>query len=207
MSITTPGKVRDIAGLDEEIAITDEQLIALIGVTEHIVRRDVFNYREGITPGANPATGALWNGTNTGFNLGESIMDYDFDESTLDDCSGVWVDSAYAPQVLSVAVSNARLGRLTIKQMDAATPLPASAISASVEYYTCDQQIPFSILEDMGTYLCAALVQLRMTEPRKISLVDLESNKRFLSVANTEFYRLYNRLVYEYQTPELRASG
>jgi len=206
MSITTPGKIRDIMGTDEEIAIADEQLVAIIGVAEKIVRRDVFQYKEGVTPSGNPATGATWNGSNTSFNLGESIMDYDFDESTTDDVSGTWVDSTYAPQVLSVVVTNARYGRLTIKQVDATTPLPTSAVSVIVDYYTSDEQIPFAILEDMGTYLCAHLCQLRMTEPRKISLIDLESNKRFLNLTNTEFYNQYNKLVYEYQLPELRAT-
>jgi hypothetical protein len=207
MSITTPGKVRDIMGTDEEIAIMDEQLIALIGVTEKIVRRDVFQYKESITPSGNPQTGVTWNGSNTSFNLGESVMDYDFDESTTDDVSGTWIDSTYAPQTLSIVVSNARYGRLTIKQADTITALPASAISVSVDYYTNDEQIPFPVLEDMGTYLCAHLCQLRMTEPRKVSLIDLESNKRFLNLTNTEFYKQYNKLVNEYQLPELRASG
>lgn len=207
MSITTPGKVRDIMGTDEEIAIADEQLVAIIGVAEKIVRRDVFQYKEGISPGGNPATGVTWNGSNTSFNLGVSVMDYDFDESTTDDVSGMWIDSLYAPQVLSVVCSNARYGRLTIKQVDAATPLPASAISVVVDFYTNDEQIPFSVLEEMGTYLCAHLCQLRLTEPRKVSLIDLESNKRFLNLTNTEFYKQYNKLVYEYQLPDLRASG
>jgi len=206
MSITTPGKVRDISGMDQEIAIDDEQLIALIGVTEKIVRRDVFQYKEGIVPSGNPLTGARWDGSNTSFNLGESIMDYDFDESTADDCSGTWLDSSYAPQTLSVVVSDARYGRLTIKQSGGVLALPASAISVKVDYYTNDEQIPFPVLEDMGTYLCAHLVQLRMTEPRKISLIDLESNKRFLNLTNTEFYKQYMKLVVEYQLPELRAT-
>lgn len=205
MSITTPGKVRDVAGLDQD-GVLDEQILTLIDIAAKIVCRDVLKYREGITPGGNPATGALWNGTNTGFNLGESIMDYDFDESTVDDCSGVWVDSTYAPQVLSVVVSNARYGRLTIKQFDAATPLPANAVSVSVDYYTCDQAIPFDVLEDLGTYLTAHLLQLRMTEPRNISLVDLESNKRFLNLTNTQFFEQYNEIVREYQVADLRAT-
>ena len=206
MSITTPGKIRDIMGTDEEIAIADEQLVAIIGVAEKIVRRDVFQYKEGISPGGNPATGAKWDGSNTNFNLGESIMDYDFDQSTTDDASGTWLDSSYAPQTLSVVVSNARYGRLTLKQADTVTALPASAIGAYIDYYTNDEQIPFSVLEEMGTYLCAHLCQLRMTEPRKVSLIDLESNKRFLNLTNTEFYKQYNKLVYEYQLPDLRAT-
>ena len=206
MSITTPGKIRDIMGTDEEIAIADEQLVAIIGVAEKIVRRDVFQYKEGISPGANPANGAKWDGSNTSFNLGESIMDYDFDQSTTDDACGTWLDSSYAPQTLSVVVSNARYGRVTIKQVDAVTPIPSSAVAVLVDYYTNDQQIPFPVLEDMGTYLTAHLCQLRMTEPRKISLIDLESNKRFLNFTNTEFYKQYNRLVNEYQVVELRAT-
>jgi len=206
MSITTPGKIRDIMGTDEEIAIADEQLVAIIGVAEKIVRRDVFQYKEGISPGANPANGAKWDGSNTSFNLGESIMDYDFDQSTTDDACGTWLDSSYAPQTLSVVVSNARYGRLTLKQADTVTALPASAIGAYIDYYTNDEQIPFSVLEEMGTYLCAHLCQLRMTEPRKVSLIDLESNKRFLNLTNTEFYKQYNKLVYEYQLPDLRAT-
>jgi len=206
MSITTPGKVRDVMGTDEEIAIADEQLVTLIGIAEKIVRRDVFCYKEDVSPGANPATGVKWNGVNTSFNLAEPIMDYDFDESTTDDCSGSWIDSTYAPQTLSVVVSNARYGRLTIKQADTVTPIPASAIGVYVDYYTNDQQIPFPVLEDIGTYLTAHLCQLRMTEPRKISLIDLESNKRFLNFTNTEFYKQYNRLVNEYQVVELRAT-
>lgn len=206
MSITTPGKVRDIMGADEEIAIADEQLVTLIGVAEKIVRRDVFCYKEGVSPGGNPATGVKWNGVNTGFNLAEPIMDYDFDESTTDDVSGFWIDSIYAPQTLSVVVSNARYGRVTLKQADTVTPIPASATAVYVDYYTLDETIQFSVLEEMGTYLTAHLCQLRMTEPRKISLIDLESNKRFLNLMNTEFSKQYNKLVVEYQIPDLRAT-
>jgi len=207
MSITTPGKVRDVMGTDEEIAIADEQLVTLIGIAEKWVRKDVFQYKESITPSGNPATGAKWDGSNTSFNLGESIMDYDFDESTTDDVSGTWVDSTYTPQTLSVVCTNARYGRLTLKQADTVTALPSSAISVSVDYYTNDEQIPFNVLEEIGTYLTAHLCQLRMTEPRKISLIDLESNKRFLNFTNTEFYKQYQRLTYRYKTAELRASG
>lgn len=207
MSITTPGKVRDVMGTDEEIAIADEQLVTLIAIAEKIVKRDVFQYKESVTPSGNPQTGAKWDGSNTSFNLGEPVMDHDFDESTTDDATGTWVDSTYAPQTLSVVVSNARYGRLTIKQIDAVTPIPSSAISVSVDYYTNDEQIPFNVLEEIGTYLTAHLVQLRMTEPRKISLIDLESNKRFLNFTNTEFYKQYQRLTYRYKTAELRASG
>ena len=206
MSITTPGKIRDIMGTDEEIAIADEQLVTLIGIAEKIVRRDVFQYKEGISPGANPATGVTWNGSNTSFNLGEPVMDFDFDESTTDDVIGTWIDSTYTPQVLSVVVSNARYGRLTIKQADTVTALPASALSVSVDYYTSDQQIPFAVCEELGTYLTAHLCQLRMTEPRKVSLIDLESNKRFLNLTNTEFYKQYQKIACEYRISELRAT-
>jgi hypothetical protein len=194
-------------GTDEEIAIMDEQIVALIGVAEKIMRRDVLQYKEGVVPGANPATGAKWDGSNTSFSVGEPIMDYDFDESTTDDTSGYWIDSNYAPQTLSVVVSNARFGRLTLKQDGGVLALPASALNVYVDYYTSDETIPFNVFEDMGTYLTVHLIQLRMTEPRKISLIDLESNKRFLNFTNTEFLKQYNRMVNEYQLVELRASG
>ena len=201
--LTVAGKVRDIMGTDDELSISDPQIMTLIGIAEKRIRKEVFTYKEDVTPSNDPDTGNSWNGSNTSFTLGEPIMDYDFDESTVDDVTGYWWDSNNNPYTASVVVSDARYGRITVKQNDATTPIPTSANKVLMSYYTCDENIPFEVLEELGTLLTAHFIMLRLTETKKISNADLESNKALLTIRTTAYSKEYQRLLRDYAEPEL----
>jgi hypothetical protein len=191
--LTVPGKVRDVMGTDGEISIEDEQILTLIGVAEKQIREELFTHVVDDTPGCNPLTGALWDGSNTSFNLGEPVQDHDFDESTTDDVIGYYFNSSYTPTLCACSVTNARYGRVTITQVGGA-PIPSTAVELYVDYYTAPTAIPFSTLEEMGTYLTAHLVVQRLTEPKKVGLVDLQSNQTVFIQRKTQFLEQYERL-------------
>lgn len=204
--ITVPGKVRDIVGMDEELSIDDEQITTLIKLSERIIRRDMFEFHYHETVGCNPDTGETWNGSNTRFQIGCNIADYDFDETTVDDVTGVWLDSSFEPHDCSISVHDSRYGLIDVYQSDGSTPIPSTAEEVVVDYWNSDEIIPFSVLEEMGTLLTAHFVKLRLTEPKKISMADLESNKRLLTLYNKDFFEQYKDLVRRYSTPLLEAS-
>ena len=204
--ITTPGKVRDVMGLDEEVAVDDEQIFTIIGIAEKRIRRELFDFHSDITPDGNPDTGTLWNGSNTSFMVNGMIMDYDFDGSTSDDVAGYWLGSDMTPYDASVVVSNARYGRLTITRDDGVTAIPSNAYDVKIDYYSCDEDVPFSVMEELGTLLTSHFVTLRLTEPRKISLADLESNRRILEVRNNQFVVAYKDLLRGYQPVMMEAT-
>jgi hypothetical protein len=204
--ITTPGKVRDVMGLDDNLGVDDTQLITLIGLVEKQVRRDVFMYHHMEYPKGNPSSGATWDGSNTTFQLCYPIADYDFDDSTSDDVTGIWIDADYGVNDCTVTVSNSKYGLVTITQDDGSTAIPSSAEEVYVDYYSNDEEIPFNVLEEMGTLLTCHLVTKRLTEPRKISISDLESNKKLLNIINRDFEYLYKDLVRSYTSPLLEGT-
>jgi hypothetical protein len=73
-------------------------------------------------------------------------------------------------------------------------PIPSTAVELYVDYYTAPTAIPFSTLEEMGTYLTAHLVVQRLTEPKKVGLVDLQSNQTVFIQRKTQFLEQYERL-------------
>lgn len=204
--ITTGGKIRDMGGFDENIAIDDAQLITVIQAIETIVRDDLFKHHYKETPSGDPKTGVLWNGTNTSFKIASPIMDSDFDESTSDDVTGSWIDSDYDPHDLSVVVTNARYGQITIKQDDESTPIPSSAEYVHVDYYTSDHEISFIDLEDLGTILGCHYVEKRLTQPDQISYKDYSKNARLLLVDPTKFSKLYEHKLRQQAEPLLGAT-
>lgn len=198
--ITTPGAVRDVAGLDEEKGVSEEQIYTLINIAEKHIVRDLFDHHFKETPGANPDTGALWDGSNKSFKLQENIADVDFDENTADDVTGEWLSSSMAAAALAVTVTSARDGYATITQTDGAA-LPSNAEAVHLDYYTSHVDIPYNVLEQMGTYLTAHLIELRLTQARNISLVDLESNRMLIMQDRTRHLKEYKALKNSYSEP------
>lgn len=204
--ITTGGKVRDTGGFDENIGIDDAQLVTLIQMAENKVKRDAFSYHEKIVPSGDPDTGALWNGTNTAFKIPPVIADHDFDETTADDVTGTWLDSSMGSNDCSITVTSARYGYITIKQDDESSAIPASAKNIHVDYYSNDEDFPFITLEDLGTYWVCHLVQLRLTEPRKISFKEFTANKRLIEVSPTRFKKVYEAELRDWTEPMLKGT-
>ena len=201
--ITTPGAVRDVAGLDKEKGISEEQIYALINVAQKHLVRDLFQHHYQEIPRGNPNTGALWDGSNTSFKLCDNIADTDFDQTTEDDVTGTWLSSTMAVDDLTIVVTSARYGYVTITKDDGNTPLPSTAEAVHVDYYTSYKEIPFDTLEQMGTYLTAHLVELRLTQARNISLADLESNKMMIMQDRTRYLKEYRALKDLYAEPLL----
>lgn len=199
--ITIAGKVRDVMGTDRNLGIEDAQIQTLIGVAEKVIMRELFIYNYDITPDDNPDSGASWDGVNTSFATPSyPIADKDFDNSTTDDVIAKYWDSNNAPQDATCVVSNARYGRLTITT-DGSTPIPSGAKKLLIEYYSMVDNIPFDVMEELGTYLTAHLITIRLSEPRKISIADLESNRNILQITDNTYIREYNRILRNYQPP------
>jgi hypothetical protein len=72
-----------------------------------------------------------------------------------------------------------------------------------VDYYSNDEDIPFATLEEMGTLLTAHLVQLRLTEPKKISLRDLQSNLKLIEIKPTRYLNEFKDMIRDYRAPSL----
>lgn len=204
--ITTPGKVRDVFGGTREVKVDDAQIISFIKDAELAVKRDLFEYKNEVTPSNNPATGQSWNGGNTRFQIPYPVMDHDFDESTTDDVEGIWIDSSYDIQTLSVSVHNAYYGLIDVYQSNGTTAIPNSAIDIKVKYYKGNEEISFSVCELAGTYFAAQSIYDMLTDPSKLSLADIESNKRILQITPDIFKRKYWDLVHRYSAVGLRAT-
>lgn len=199
--ITVAGKVRDVMGVDRNLGIDDVQIRTLIGVAEKVIMRELFIYHYDETPENDPNSGSGWDGSNTSFVTSEyPVVDKDFDNSTVDDVIAKYWDSDNAPQDATCVVSNARYGRITITT-DGSTPIPNNAKKLLVEYYSMEDDIPFGIMEELGTYLTAHLITIRLSEPRKISIADLESNRSILQISDNTYIREYKRLLRQYQKP------
>lgn len=204
--ITVAGKVRDIMGIGDDVSLEDEQINSLIELAEDSVKRDVFSFHYRETAGANPDDGKTWDGANTRFQISHPIMDSDFDQSVTDDVTGHWIDTDYEIQTLSVSVHNARYGLIDVYQSDGSTPIPSTAEDVCVDYYTSDEEIPFAVLENMGTLLCAHYVKVRITEPAKITSADIEGNLQVINIYKNEYMRQYRDLVNKYRKPLLRVT-
>jgi len=205
--LTTPGKIRDIMGLHDDVSIDDSQIISLIKVAQEIIKKDLFIYHYDETPGDNPDTGASWDGSNTRFQLEYPIMDADFDgDVDGDDVTGYWISSSYTPSSCSISVVNSRYGLVDIYQSDGSTPIPSDAEDILVTYYSMDVVPSDQQLEELCTYLTAHLVELRLTEPKHISIADLESNKRFIELRSTRYYEIYKNLLNTLRKPLIRGT-
>jgi len=204
--ITTVGKIRDISGLDANTGIKDEQIIEFIRMAENRVKRDVFTYVHNTVPSANPKTGASWDGSNTRFQVMSPICDKDFDKSTTDDVTGTWIDSDYEIQTCYVTVDNAEFGYVDIYQDDESSPIPASAQNIYLSYYQNDEIIPFSVLEDMGTFLICQQLQKRLAEPNQVNIIDIEENKQLTVLKDKEWEKEYEDLISQYSNPLLEGT-
>jgi len=204
--ITTVGKVRDVFGGTREIKVDDAQIIGFIKDAELSVKRDLFQYINEVTPSNNPNTGQSWDGSNTRFQIPYPIMDHDFDESTTDDVEGIWIDSSYEIQTASITVNNAYYGLIDIYQSDGSTAIPNSAIDIKVKYYLGNEEINFNVCELAGTYLAAQSIFDMLTDPSKLSLADIESNKRILQVSTNTFRKKYEGFINRYASVGLKAT-
>lgn len=204
--ITTVGKVRDISGLDANAGIKNEQIIEFIKMAEKKVRRDAFQHEGMIQPSCHPKTGLTWDGSNTRFQTKYPICDHDFDQSTSDDVEGIWIDSDYEVQTCSITVNNAKYGLVDIYQSNGSSAIPTTANNVFIDYYWNDEDIPFSVLEDMGTLLVCHELQKRLTEPRQIDITDIENNKKLLFLSNRDWLYAYRELVSKYTAPLLEGT-
>jgi len=204
--ITTMAKVRDICGLDDNAGIEDEQIFTYIEMAERQVRRDVFKYEHQVQPSCHPKTGLSWNGTNTRFQTKYPIADYDFDQTTSDDVTGIWIDSDFVVQTCSITVNNAKYGLIDIYQSDGSSAIPSTAEDVLINYYWNDEEIEFSVLEDMGTLLVCHMLQKRLTEPKAVDITDIENDKKLLFLKNRDFLYEYRDLVKRYSEPLLEGT-
>lgn len=204
--ITTPAKVRDIAGLNANVGISNEQLITFIGKAEKRVRKDVFTYEFQIQPSCHPKTGVTWDGSNTRFQTKYPLCDWDFDQSLTDDVEGIWIDSDFAQQDCYITVNSHEYGLIDIYQDDESSPIPVTAENVLINYYWNDEIIPFNVLEDMGTLLVCHEIQKRLTEPRHMDITDIENNKKLIFLSNRDWLYEYKDLVARYTIPMLEGT-
>lgn len=204
--ITTVGKVRDISGLDANAGIKNEQIIEFIKMAEKKVKRDVFQYEHQIQPSCHPKSGLTWDGSNTRFQTKYPLCDHDFDQSVTDDVEGIWIDSDYEVQTCSITVNNAKYGLVDIYQSNGSTAIPTTANNVLINYYWNDEEIPFSVLENLGTLLVCHELQKRLTEPRQMDITDIEDNKKIIFLKNNDWLKAYDSLLSRYTTPALEGN-
>jgi len=203
--ITVAGKVRDIMGLDEELGISDEQLETIIKDAEQDVRRDLYTFNSMVE--VNSWNNSSFDGTDTLFQTpAYPIADKDFDQTASDDVTGYWVDSSYDIQTCSITVDNALYGLINIYQDDGSSPIPSSNIEVKISYYSCDENIAFSDVEQLGTLLAAYYTQDRLVSPKKLSIADTETNRRKIENDNKRFLNRYKRKLRNFTEAELRST-
>ena len=89
---------------------------------------------------------------------------------------------------------------------DGSTAIPNTAVDIKLKFYTCDEEIPFKVMEELGTLLTAQYVIDRFTEPKKITNADLKSNEKIIQVRQDIFMKRYRKLLNSYKSVGLMAT-
>jgi hypothetical protein len=197
-------EVRKLSGYTETKTISDNDLEDIVDLATRFVLEDLYQerYREKVID--NDGTLADINGTNKTFYVKHHpIADIDGD-GTVDsnDITGQWVDDNYDYQTAKIVVVDAERGKLTITQDDDSA-IPNDAKEILVHYWTRYLLPKESVIDDARKYLTAHLVEIRVAEPDKISIHDLESNRRLLQISPTRFLLLYNKIMRRVCRPKM----
>lgn len=207
MALTTIAKIRQVSGISSSTDISDTDLTQLLTYSDTRVISDLYKhiYHESI--GANPDTGNLWNGTNYTFQVQQPpIADRDASGTVDDsDITVTWIDSDYGVHTdATVTIVSASEGIITIK--NGSDPLASTVLYVWVDYDTPYGMVNSTLLDLASALYCSHLAHLRVTEPDKVTLADLESNRPLVEVRMTRFLEEYNRIIREVHYPKLRST-
>jgi hypothetical protein len=198
-------EVRAVSGMTEDVDIADAELDALINIAIRQALDDIYirRWEESLVNeyGNTPTI----DDSNTTFYVDSApIADYDNDGAvTSSDITVTYYDVNLDIQTADVVVVDARRGKLTITT-DGSTPLPEASTKLRADYYSTFKDVSENMLRDAVIYLSCHLAQLRMSEPDKISLSDMESSRILVRIMPTRFLTQYKDKIRRVQKPRMR---
>lgn len=194
--------VRNVAGIEDSTDIDDANLDAIIEIAIRNAIDDIYQRRweEGLVGEYGGAP--FIDGNNKTFYVeNPPIADHNNDGAVDgDDITITYYDENTDLQTADVVVEDARRGKLTVTT-DGSTALPLTSSRLNADYWTVFREVNEDMLKDAVIYLSCHYVQLRMTEPDRITLRDLESSSTLIRVMPTRFWILYREKIQKVQRP------
>ena len=172
--------------------------------------RTLYKHYKDVSPAPNPASGALFDGSNTSFKtrhypLGDSNGDGSVlgnSDSCKKDVDVYWYNSDGARQTGIVSVSNYLSGEITITQSDTSA-IPADNEGVYLEYWVEPKAYDEFIFREAVAYLGAHYVQNRLEERKHISVADINSNQKVIFKNPKRYYNEYRRLMKLISRPKI----
>jgi hypothetical protein len=198
-------EVRSVCGITDDVDITDADLEFIINISLRHVINELFlrHWEEELIA----RTGGIpvIDGTNKKFFVQyPPIGDYNNDGAVSgSDVTVRYLDANEDWQDATVVVTDARSGELEITT-DGTIALPNTTLEVKIDYWSYFREYNERVVKDAVLYLSAHYTQLRITEPDKISLRDLESSNTIIRIMPTRFWLIYKDLLRQEARPKMR---
>lgn len=204
--------IRERSGIEEWKSVSDEAIARIGWSAFEQVRKEVYTKHVDVVPKPDPDTGQWFDGSNTEFRTKHKyIADYDHDDSysqttndNIDydgDINGWWYDEDWERQQLTIAVNDAKSGKITILQDDGVTPIPRTQKGVYITYFTEYHTFHAVRFEEAVEYLAAHNIAQRFHETDRATLVDLESNKTIFVTDPNRLKKLYKEAINDIREP------
>lgn len=189
-------EVKQVSGIRDENSISDKDFSQLLWHAYQIALKEAFIKHYDEEPKGNPDTGVWLDGSNKTFQVRHPPIADANGDGTVDgdDITAIWVDEDYNVHSLTASVVNAREGIITLEQTDGSA-IPSTAKKVRVDYYQEPPRWDSNIFEKAVTFLASHLAQMRLKEPSRITIADLESNRTLMDERHTEFLDMYRMLM------------
>jgi len=196
-------EVRQITGIGDEKTISDNDLENICWMSYKRALKEVYlhHYKEAPQPNVN--TGILVDGSNVYFQTKSfPIADINGDGSVTGnvtscatDVDGWWINSSGAFSKCDIAITNADNGTIELYQTDGLTAIPSNYEGLYLDYYSKYESYDEDLFQQAVAYLAAHYIMMRLKQPDRITIADINRNSPILIKDDKRFYFEYKRLM------------
>lgn len=195
--------VRQITGVGDEKTISDRDLESICWLSYQRAQKEVYLHHYAEAPAPNVDNGRLFDGSNVYFQTKHHpIADSNGDgsitgnvTSCATDVEGWWIKADGSRERCDIAITHSDNGTLEIYQSDGVTAIPSNNEGVFLDYYSRYESFNEEIYRQAVAYLGAHYLMLRMKQPDRITLADINRNAPILIKDDRRFLFEYKRLL------------
>lgn len=207
------GLVRITSGITSKKSISDDDIAAIVWQAFKEALDDVYTYHHRERPKPNPDTGAMYDGTNTTFELCANLADYDgdgtvtgyYDGSCCSDVKVEWRDTDGNCHLAKVTITDTECGQVEITQKGGAA-IPNTAQWVRASYHTKWESFNLRLFKKAVLYLAAHECILRFQELDRATLADIMSNKTVILADPNRMKKEYISIIRKIRKPRFGGS-
>lgn len=194
--------IRSKMGLIEDKDISDDDLSNIAWSAYQHSLRELYSYHYEEKPNPNPDDGSGFDGSNTSFQTkyrpigditGDGVISGNTDEC-IADIDGWWKNENGSHNDLTVTVTNATNGEITITQTGGSA-IPSSNEGVYISYWSKPEYYDEFLFREAVAYLASHYVNLRLKDRAHIDITDLNSNKSLIFKNPDRYYNEFRRIM------------